>query len=210
MYARFRQQFVVDEGEVAEEPRRPWPLGEVAGFEELMVGVGPRSFNRGLYRLHSETSGRKADAWVAMLRSDLRGQVFCFGYDWMGCQFALDAGRIVGGEPQILCFDPATGDVYLVDQSFHEFHEVELIEGTNNGLAISAFDEWAEANPSAVPLDRTECVGQRHPLFLGGEDTLENSEVVDIEVYWVLQAQVLRQVNNLPDGTRISAVKVSE
>lgn len=31
------------------------------------------------------------------------GRVQCFAYDWLGCIFALDSGRLEGGILELLC-----------------------------------------------------------------------------------------------------------
>lgn len=43
-------------------------------------------------------------------------------------------------------------------------------------------------------------------LFLGGEDSLENMEVSDMEVYWDMTDQLWEAVKDLPEGTKIGNV----
>ena len=50
------------------------------------------------------------------------------------------------------------------------------------------------------------CVGYRIPLFLGGDDSLENMEVSDMEVYWDMTDQLWEAVKDLPEGTKIGNV----
>jgi hypothetical protein len=40
----------------------------------------------------------------------------------------------------------------------------------------------------------TECIGYRVPLFLGGSDTVENLEKVDLDVYWHLHGQLIQKI----------------
>jgi hypothetical protein len=46
-------------------------------------------------------------------------------------------------------------------------------------------------------------VGYELPLFLGGEASLDNMEVSDREVYWVVMGQLKLRTAGLPDGTPI-------
>ncbi len=55
----------------------------------------------------------------------------------------------------------------------------------------------------------TECVGYRKPLFLGGQDVIDNLEISDMEVYWSLCGQLLGRVRNLPNGARVGHLGIS-
>jgi len=43
----------------------------------------------------------------------------------------------------------------------------------------------------------------KRPLFLGGSDTTDNLEISDLEVYWLLMGQLIRQAKGLPAGTPV-------
>lgn len=49
----------------------------------------------------------------------------------------------------------------------------------------------------------TQCVGYKRPLFLGGKDAVENLELSEVEVYWHLMGQLIRQAKGLPVGTPV-------
>ena len=49
----------------------------------------------------------------------------------------------------------------------------------------------------------TDCIGLKVPAFLGGEETIANMEVNDMDVYWSFNAQVYNQVKDMPPGTPI-------
>ena len=46
-----------------------------------------------------------------------------------------------------------------------------------------------------------ECVGYKTPLFLGGKDVMDNLEILNLDVYWTLTAQLIRKARGLPLGT---------
>ncbi len=54
------------------------------------------------------------------------------------------------------------------------------------------------------------CVGFGKPLFLNGAYDVSNLELIDGEVYWVLHGQLLQQTRNLPKGTKIDSVIISD
>jgi len=48
----------------------------------------------------------------------------------------------------------------------------------------------------------------KRPLFLGGSDTTDNLEISDLEVYWLLVGQLIREAKGLPSGTSVRVREV--
>jgi hypothetical protein len=90
--------------------------------------------------------------------------------------------------------------------SFVGFHDDELVEYADEALAAEFFELWAGRYPDTLPLGRDSCVGYRVPLFLGGQDDIENLEVSDLAVYWSLCGELRAAVRDLPPGTSIDEV----
>jgi hypothetical protein len=86
------------------------------------------------------------------------------------------------------------------------FHDEELVEYRDAALASGFFDTWALDHGSALPLAGDHCVGYRVPLFLGGRDTVDNLEVIDLDVYWTTCGQLRRGTLELPEGTSVRDV----
>jgi hypothetical protein len=212
MFERFLERY--SPVAVAPDWQRPeirwqWPHGTVRGFTDLMDEFSGRSFNNGLYRLHGQESGAVADRLVAEAFPENAMNAYCFGYDWLGCQYALDSDRRDEGEPLILLLDPATGEAFEIDCTFVAFHDVELVDSPNDSLNPGLFERWARENRRSLPLSRDVCVGYSVPLFLGGNNMLlENCEITDIEVYWRLNAQLRRAVRGLPNGVPINSLRI--
>jgi len=61
------------------------------------------------------------------------------------------------------------------------FHDSEIPQYHDACLASEFFNEWFEANGNFV-LPHNKCVGYKVPLFLNGEDDIENLEASDMEV----------------------------
>lgn len=177
-------------------------LLNVTGYPELASRFAGCSFENGIYRLHDEQTGPRAEVWIAESFPQFASRACPFGFDWLGRQFVMDSGRLDGGEPLVLLFEPGTGEVLEIPFTFARFHE-QLHELREPALADSFFARWAQANRALLPLGMTQCVGYRVPLFLGGKDTLENLEVTDIEVYWSVSGQLRRGAQILPQGTVI-------
>jgi Domain of unknown function (DUF1851) len=207
MFERFAASFrLMPAGQV---PGVLWAddrLLAAAGYRELAGRFAGCSFNDGIYRLHDEGTGPRGEAWITESFPRFASRACPFGYDWLGRQFAVDSERLEGGQPLVLLFEPGTGEVLEIPFSFARFHE-ELDELREPALAGSFFASWAQANPALLPLDVAQCAGYKVPLFLGGKDTLDNLEVIDLEVYWSVSGQLRQGTEALPPGTSIGQVR---
>jgi hypothetical protein len=105
-----------------------------------------------------------------------------------------------------LLLEPGTGEALEIPFSFARFHE-QLDELREPALAASFFASWARANPEVLPLGAMQCAGYKVPLFLGGKDSVDNLEIVDVEVYWSLSGQLCERTRVLPPGTSVTQVK---
>ena len=108
-----------------------------------------------------------------------------FGYDWMGRHFAVDTRN-----GTVLLMEPGTGEVLSLPTDFVDFHNTEIVEFSDDCLAAGFFSEWYEAS-GHYELLHSQCAGYKVPLFLNGQDTLDNLEVSDMEVYWEIMAPLI-------------------
>ena len=184
-----------------------WPSPPQPGWLELLNEHGGATFDDGLYRLHTPETSARADEAVGAAFPDLRGQVRCFGFDWLGQQFAID---LRAPEPEsVRMAEPGTGQVLVLPASFAGFHDSLLESYRDAALASDFFASWAAGHLDALPLRPDRCIGYRVPLFLGGRDELNNLEETDIWVYWEIAGQLLECTRDLPTGARISGVDLT-
>jgi Domain of unknown function (DUF1851) len=191
-----------EEGEPPEVP----PDTKRTDVLEMLAGA---TFEGGLYRLHNRASATALRPTVELAFPAHRGQIWLFGFDWLGRQFALDASRTKGKEPLVLLLEPGTGEALEIPATLAEFHESTLIHETEAALAESFFRTWRSNAPNGS-LDHSQCAGYRVPLFLGGRDEVDNLEVTGLAVYWGLLAQLIRRVSGLPVGTRIDGLSITD
>jgi len=159
--------------------------GDVKTAEDFIRAYGGQSFMNGLYRIFKETDVAK---WTGILREaypEYKGTITAFGFDWLGRVFAAEKERNV-----VLLFEPGTGELLNLQVDFTEFHNGEIPESHDACLASEFFNEWFEANDRFI-LTYNKCVGYKVPLFLNGQDEIENLEVSDMEVYWGIMAQLM-------------------
>jgi hypothetical protein len=166
----------------------------------LLRTFGGLSLEGGAYRIHEEAA---AAHWTEIVTSFFSSMdVSCFGYDWLGRQFAYHSNG-----DEVLHFDIETGEYDRTFRNLVDFHNVELIEDFEKATALAAFREWLAHEPS--PLQMTECVGYRIPFALGGEDDPSNFERSDMEVYWDICGQIRAQLLDVEEGSPVLGVKLT-
>ena len=139
----------------------------------------------GLYRIHNKNDVKKWNEILKRAFPKFKNGIQVFGYDWLGRNFALDTQRDV-----VLIFEPGTGEILNTEENFVNFHDSEIPQYHDACLASEFFNEWFEANGNFV-LPHNKCVGYKVPLFLNGEDDIENLEVSDMEVYWEIMMPLM-------------------
>lgn len=160
-------------------------------YENFVEQLGGQQFGEGLF---TSFSAEQIELWTQIVESaypGLTGKLKLFGHDWLGRCFAVDVRDTRNG--QVLMLEIGTGMALEIPCTLEEFLDEEIILNTDACLAKSFYDEWlARGN---APLKHGNCVGYKVPLFLGGEDTCDNLENSDMEVYWSIITQVKSRLN---------------
>jgi hypothetical protein len=164
---------------------------DVPDYTRFMAAYGRPSFDAGLLRFvgnrglsASEWNG--ADGWRQMWPG--RSRMVVFAYDWLGRQYALDTARRDGDEPLVTLLDPADGAALESDFTFLAF-----IEGLCGELGVSLLSKelhaaWRRIGGRAPGV--RECVCFKHPLRLGGKQSVANMELGDMAVHLVFMKQI--------------------
>lgn len=153
-------------------------VNNIKSIDEFLKTYSGETFLNGLYRIHKSDEVAK---WTEIIRKSFpkyNGKILVFAFDWLGRNFALDIERNV-----VLIFEPGTGELLNTQVNFINFHNEEIPEYHDACLASDFFNEWYDENNHYI-LQHNECAGYKVPLFLNGEDAIENLEVSDMEVYW--------------------------
>lgn len=206
MFKEFLEKFELDQNKESESSEA-FNFGERAiDLNECFQKFSGMSFNNGLYHFHSAHSIEKWNVIVGEAFPQFSERIFCFSYDWLGRNFSLDRSRIDNGEPQILMLEPGTGEALEIPVTFLKFHNDELVNFANAALAKDFYESWLRVRHKAP--GSYECVGFKTPLFLGGDDEVENLEVMDMEVYWAICGQLLSKTRNMPPGTPVDDINI--
>ncbi len=170
----------------------------VATFTETFSG---KEFGNGVFKVFKKEEAEKWNGVVKEMFPDFEEKFLLFGYDWLGRFYATDATESI-----ILVFDPSTNDIMDLENQFDFFVNKTLLKNANDILALKLYKKYLKNNnkPSFA-----NCVGYKVPLFLGGEDVLENFEETDMEVYWSISAQIIAQIKGKADGTVVDGFSIN-
>ncbi|MDA8456973.1 DUF1851 domain-containing protein [Acidovorax sp. GBBC 3334] len=171
---------------------------------ELFGVFGGCSFNKGLYRVLRADQISYWNDLVGSAFPDFKERIKCFSVDWLGRIFAIDTARIISGRPAVTLFEPGTGEALEIPCDVEGFHESEIVDYQEAALAEKFHREWLDGGGGVPSFD--QCVGYKRPLFLGGKDDLKNLELSNLEVYWVVAAQLISAVKGVPQGKSIGKV----
>ncbi|NML34241.1 T6SS immunity protein Tdi1 domain-containing protein [Paraburkholderia antibiotica] len=203
MFNRFLKTFTAD-GQSAQTSGAVFSSSDpiVQDFFSRFAGT---SFNNGLYRVLVWNDVQRWNAAVEDAFPAFKGAIVPFGIDWLGRIFALDSRRVVKGRPAVSIFEPGTGQVLEVPCDIESFHDEELVDYKDASLAELYFNEWVRRGGSGPSY--SQCVGYQRPLFLGGVDTVENLELIDLDVYWTISVQLIAKLRNVPPGTGVNIAR---
>lgn len=184
------------------------PLIEMKGipfkWSELLLELGGKSFDNGLYTIHTFKDSVKWTSLLSRYFNKAENSFLSFGHDWMGRQFCVSRNT----NECIYMFDPATQEEFFLDENLLEFHNNCLPNLKIENLALDFFEDVLKYL-RITGINYHQCLGFKTPLFLNGKEELSNYEVGDLEVYWDFEYQLYQQVKNLPEGTRLHNVAIN-
>lgn len=172
---------------------RSMPTGySFEGINGFLQELGGQEFGDGLYRIHTSESAKIASSLVADAFPAFKERIHCFGQDWIGRQFSTDSRRGPADDPMVLMYDVDMWQVLEIPCSFTSVHDEEFVQNPDAALAYETYQDWRGAGGATPRLN--ECVGFKIPLFLGGEDIINNMEIQDLDVYWSINTQLRGQI----------------
>lgn len=167
----------------------------------IISEFGGCTINHGLFRFHTLGSSFIWTKYVTNYFADHSDAFYCFGFDWMGRQFAMSTAK----KDVVYMFDPATVEVFVLNQNLKNFLFENLLETDVDSFEKEYFNVL-NANKNDLAIG--DCYGYTTPLFLGGGDEMANISVTDMEVYWEINFQLYNKIKNLPIGTKVNKVTI--
>ena len=179
-------------------------IDKIQNLKELLF-KNHNSFEKGLFRIHTLGSSFYWTEIVTEYFKKHKGKVYCFAFDWMGRQFAID----LKGKNLIYMFDYATGESFIMAQTLNGFFEEDLFTYREDTLLVDLFENFFVKEKRSF-LEFDECITFKQPLFTGGEDNIENMEIGDIEVNWEINYQLFCKINKLSNNTLIKDISIED
>lgn len=159
-------------------------------YNDFIIQLGGKSFGRGLFNSFSKSNIEKWTDIVSEAFPDFKNLFKLFGYDWLGRCFGVDLRKNSYGN--ILMFEIGTDDILEIPCALEVFLDEEIPLYSDACLAMSFFEEWMDLFGKQIEYGR--CAGYKIPLFLGGEDSVNNLEDNDMEVYWSVITQIKNNI----------------
>ncbi|MFD2434942.1 T6SS immunity protein Tdi1 domain-containing protein [Mesonia maritima] len=131
-----------------------------------------------------------------------KNKICCFSYDWMGRQFAID----ITDPKKNYLFDAATGEDFELPQTLNGFFNEELVDYRDDTLIPEDFNDILKKLKIDI-LSPNKCIGYKQLLFLGGEDNLDNTEVIDMDIYWNMNYQIYSKIHKMKKRNIINNIK---
>lgn len=157
---------------------------ELKSVNEFIEFYQGKSFKNGLFRLHNKNCVEKWNEIVTDAFPQAKRFIECFGYDWLGRQYA-----VYKGTNTVFIFEPGTGYALNTEATLEDFLLNEITNDDGAALCFDFFKKWKKYNSDEIGL--ADCVGYKIPLFLGGEDEISNLEITDMEIYWGICGQLI-------------------
>ena len=158
-------------------------------LDRLINRYGGFTFGSGIYRIFTRNQAKLLQPDIESAFPQARDNLEPFAADWLGRVFALQKDK-----QNVVLAEPGTAELLEIPVSVADFHECELIEHSDAALAESFFKNWRNTGGAAPKSD--QCVGYKVPLFLGGQDVVDNLEMIDMEVYWTVISGIITNLRN--------------
>lgn len=165
--------------------------GECAtSYQTFISYLGGKQFANGTFNSFSRENVEEWTKIVGNAFPEFANQFSLFGYDWLGRCFGIDLRD--SKNEKVLMFEIGTNDVLEIPTTFGEFLNEEIPLYSDACLATKFYEEWLKKNKG---IKYGRCVGYKIPLFLGGEDNIENLEDSDMDVYWHIISEIKKNSN---------------
>jgi len=178
---------------------------------KLLCGSNGLTVYHGYYRMFSIGPSRTIDAvrWnypeCWRFAWDDRCSLFwCFGETGWGDQYAYKLADLrEGRSPSVYFLEGLAMTPEVIANSFTDFLHGELIRN-----AIAPYSEMTRlAKERFGPLQANLHLVYSPSILLGGEDSVENMQLMDAVTAMVFQGDIATQIDNAPTGKRVSSVE---
>ncbi|MFW8744977.1 hypothetical protein [Mesorhizobium japonicum] len=172
------------------------------------------SFDQGVLRFHdAETAAHYReyieDAFPDIAQADPEFDLLA--YDWAGRQYVTvrpkaHLGRIRVADVHLASLATGEWSPFL---GAAEFTQAVSHERAREFFEANEFDAWrVSVGAPGLGLAFDECVDYAVPFYLGGEKTIENMRLTDLDVSWSIGSQIRAQTRHLKPGDPVPRFRI--
>ena len=155
-------------------------------YQDFFDNLGGMQFGNGIFNtIHLEDAG-KWEEYLVDAFPRLEGKILPYAYTWEGTFFCVD----IRDGKSIIC-DTGTSTCFALPVSMCDFLNNYVANKSADYLNAVEYRQWIAANG---PVPYGFCAGWKIPLFMNGEESMDNRELSDMEVYWGVLGQIRQQV----------------
>jgi hypothetical protein len=178
---------------------------------ELLCGSNGLTAYHGYYRMFGMGRSRATDAFAWnhpecwRFAWDARCSPFwCFGETAWGDQYAYKVDDLRGrGSQPVYFLEGLAMTPEVIAASFSDFLHGELIRN-----AIEPYSEMTRlAKEKFGPIQASFHLVYSPSILLGGEDSIDNVQLMDAVTAMVFRGDIATQIDNAPPGKRVSSVE---
>lgn len=177
------------------------------------AGFCGASADSGILRFYDAISGPMGQQFLddTFVQDGVKAKVFA--YDWLARQFAVssnisETGQRSAQEQTVVVFSPFDMSITPLVQ-VDQFMNALGLDMMADFLNVDLFTSWKRKHGiSSLDLDR--CAGTTVPSYCQGSLQLTNLTYDDLDVYLTFSSQLWNQVKDLPDGSRLPTLRITE
>ena len=157
-------------------------------IEEFIGNNAGKSFGNGLYHIFNKEDSEK---WTKILTDTIpvyKDKVIAFGHDWIGKIYFYNIE-----DKNVGFLDPFDCKTYSTDIDFIKFHNEEIVTTDGECFAPLYYNAYLEKNNNNY-IKYNRCAGYKVPIFLGGEDAVDNLEDTDLDVNWHMTINLYKTI----------------
>ena len=113
---------------------------------------------------------------------------------------------LLGNDDSVYWLETGTGDLTCVAENFDEFQRFLVQEEIADNWFLPELINQLVAK--GIILKENQVYSFKTPPILGGDYSLDNFEATDISVHFSITGQIIKQIWDARDGTKINDVSV--
>ncbi len=173
-------------------------------MKQLFFEIGGYSFENGAFYVFAK---REICEWADAIKFlfPSADTYIPVGRDWLNRLYAVRQENDFSSD--VILFSHITDEFFSLGVNIRQFFDSFLINEYETLLDMTIFGEFVASNDITLPLIQSG-IQMKIPLFLGGDYSVANMELVDPKMDWDIVTQLLLQTREMEVGQSVSGVEI--